>query len=76
MSKLPHAFFKSVLAEQRLGKLELWSFLIPNKKMKKDPSSFVVPTVEVESRAGLQLWDRLRGSEIEQRKAKKRKMWD
>ncbi len=73
---IPHAFFKSVLAEQRLGKLELWSFLIPNKKTKKDPPSFVVPTVEVERRAGLQLWDRLQGSDIEDLKTKKRKMWD
>ena len=73
---IPHAFFKSVLAEQRLGKLELWSFLIPNKKTTKDPSSFLVPTVEAESRAGLQLWDRLQGSDIEDLKAKKREMWD
>ena len=73
---IPHAFFKSVLAEQRLGKLELWSFLIPNKKTEKDPPSFVVPTVEVERRAGLQLWDRLQGSDIEDLKTKKRKMWD
>ena len=72
---IPHAFFKSVLAEQRLGKLELWSFVIPNKKTKKDPSSFLVPTVEVESIAGLQLWDRLQGSDIEKLKAKKRNMW-
>ncbi len=72
---IPHAFFKSVLAEQRLGKLELWSFLIPNKETKKDPSSFLVPAVDVERQAGLQLWDRLRGSEIEKLKAKKGKMW-
>ena len=38
-------------------------------------TSFLVPTVEVESRAGLQLWDRLQGSDIEKLKAKKRNMW-
>ena len=66
---IPHAFFKSVLAEKRLGKLELWSFLIPNEETEKDPKSFRVPTVEVERRAGLQLWDRLQGSDIEKLKA-------
>ena len=73
---IPHAFFKSVLAEQRRGKLELWSFLIPNKATKKDPSSFLKTTVEVESQAGLQLWDRLQGLEIDKLKAQKGKMWN
>ena len=72
---IPHAFFKSVLAEQRLGKLELWSFLIPNEETNKNPSSFLVPTVDVERQAGLQLWDRLQGEKIEDLKAKKRRMW-
>ena len=64
------------LAEQRRGKLELWSFVIPNEETKKDPSSFLVPTVEVERRAGLQLWDRLQGKDIVELKAKTPKMWD
>ena len=72
---IPHAFFKSVLAEQRMGKLELWSFLIPNEDTKQDPSNFLLPTVEVERRAGLELWDRLRGSEIDKLKAAKGKIW-
>ena len=72
---IPHAFFKSVLAEQRLRGLELWSFLIPNKETKKDPSSFLVPAEDIERQAGLQLWDRLQGSKIEKLKAKKGKMW-
>ena len=45
---IPHAFFKSVLAEQRLGRLELWSFLIPNEETKKKPSSFLIETEQVE----------------------------
>ena len=72
---IPHAFFKSVLAEQRLGKLELWTFLIPNEDTEKKPSSFVVPTVDVERQAGLQLWDRLQGEKIERLKTTKRRMW-
>ena len=72
---IPHAFFKSVLAEQRLGKLEMWSFLIPNEDTKKDLASFRVPTEEVEHRAGLQLWDRLQGLKMEKLKARKGRMW-
>ena len=72
---IPHAFFKSVLAEQRLGKLELWSFLIPNGDTKEGLASFLVPTVDIERRAGLQLWDRLQGLEMDKLKAKKGQMW-
>ena len=72
---IPHAFFKSVLAEQRLGKLELWSFLIPNEDTKKELANFLVPSVEVERRAGLQLWDRLQGLKMDRLKARKGRMW-
>ena len=70
-----HTIFKSVLAEQRLGRLELWSFLIPNEETKKKPSSFLIETEQVERRAGLQLWDRLQGEKIEKMKVKKGRMW-
>ena len=72
---IPHAFFKSILAEQRLGKLDLWSFLIPNEDAENDFASFLVPTEEVERRAGLQLWNRLQGLKMEKLKAKKARMW-
>ena len=72
---IPHAFFKSVLAEQRLGKLELWSFLIPNEDTEQDLASFLVPTEEVERRAGLQLWNRLQGLKMGKLKAKKGRLW-
>ena len=72
---IPHAFFKSVLAEQRLGRLELWSFLIPNENTPENLARFLVPTVDIERRAGLQLWDRLQGSKVDKLKAKKGRMW-
>ena len=72
---IPHAFFKSVLAEQRLGRLGLWSFLIPNENTEEDFASFLVPTVTVERQAGLQLWDRLQGLKMDRLKAKKGRMW-
>ena len=72
---VPDAFFKSILAEQRRGKLEMWTFAFPNKKTNKKLSSFLVPTIDVEKRAGLQLWDRLRGDKSDKLKMRKGKMW-
>ena len=72
---IPHSFFKSVLAEQRNGRLEVSSFLFPNEKTDKPVKDFLTHTVEVEQRSGLTLWDRLQGSKIEKMKAKKGRMW-
>jgi hypothetical protein len=41
------------------NQLELWTFAIPNSKTDSSLSKFLVPTVDIERRAGLQLWDRL-----------------
>jgi len=76
---VPDAFFKSVLAEKARpnsrNQLAMWSFEIPNKKTNKPLRDFLVPTVETERRAGLQIWDRLRGEKLERLKNKKNKMW-
>lgn len=60
---IPHAFFKSVLAENIRGKLEMWSFVFLNEKSAKEPADFLTTTRQVEIRAGLSLWDRLRGQD-------------
>lgn len=76
---VPDAFFKSILAERTKAnskyQLAMWSFVIPNEKSDQALSEFLVPTVEVERRAGLQLWDRLRGEKSEALKTKKGRMW-
>ena len=73
---VPDAFFKSVLAEEKKsGRLRMWSFAIANEKTDKDPSEFLVPTEEVERRAGLSLWDRLRGSKSDKLRKNKGRMW-
>ncbi len=76
---VPDAFFKSVLAEKAKAKsrnqLAMWSFVIPNMKTNKSLKEFLVPTVEVERRAGLQLWDRLRGEKSDTLKTRKGRMW-
>lgn len=57
---VPHAFFKSVLAESNRGALDQWTFLIPNGATEKDFWKFQVPCVEVEKATGMFFWDRNR----------------
>ena len=72
---IPHAYFKSVLTEDNKGKLHMWSFIIPNAGSQKPLADFLVPTAKVEKYAGLFLWERLVGREIEKEKSKIRPMW-
>lgn len=72
---VPHAYFKSILAEDDRGKLKMWSFVMPNEKSNKDLKGFLVPTTQVEKYAGIKLWERLVGGKIEREKKRVRKMW-
>ena len=76
---VPDAFFKSVLTERTKARstnpLKMWSFVIPNGKTNKSLEEFLVPTNEVERRAGLPLWDRLRGKKSDALRTKKGRMW-
>ena len=73
---VPHGFFKSVLAERKTGRFDMWSFMIPNEDQgDKSISSFRCTTEEVERRAGLSLWDRLRGEDGDDLRQKKQRMW-
>lgn len=76
---VPDAFFKSILAERAKAnsknQLEMWSFIMPNTKTDKPLEDFLVSTIEVERRAGLQIWSRLRGESSNDLKTKKGKMW-
>jgi len=72
---VPHAYFKSVLTENKAGKLHMWSLIIPNEGTDKELEEFRVSVVEVERKAGIFLWERLTGTEIEEEKLKIRMMW-
>ena len=72
---VPHAYFKSILTEDKRGNLEMWSFMIDNDGSDKPLSEFLVPTQKVEIYAGIKLWNNLMGSEIEKEKSKVRSMW-
>lgn len=72
---IPHAYFKSVLTEDNKGRLHMWSFMIPNKETGEPLASFLKETIKVERYAGLTLWERLVGKDIEREKSKVREMW-
>lgn len=72
---VPHAYFKSVLTENNRGTINMWSFILPNKKTNKSLEDFLVPTVFVEKLAGINLWETLVGKKINKEKSKIRKMW-
>ena len=72
---IPHAFFKSVLAETNTGSLKMWSFILPNAEITQPLEAFLVKTTLVEKLTGIKLWERLVGKKIESEKNKVRKMW-
>ena len=72
---IPHAYFKSILTENDKGALYMWSFILPNEYSSKPLSDFLVPTSEVEKKAGILLWEELVGTKIQKEKNRVRKMW-
>lgn len=72
---IPHAFFKSVLTERNTGTINLWSFIIPNKKTDEKLEDFLVETTKLEKISGLLLWETLLGTKMINKKSSKRKMW-
>lgn len=72
---IPHAFIKSVLAENKRGKHRLWTFQIPNAPQTADLSSFLVKTYDAEQMVGGRFWDRIAGGDLHRDKSSTRKMW-
>jgi len=73
---IPHSFFKSVLAERKSGRLDMWSFVLPNVNSQKSLDKFQVMPTHVEVMAGLYMWGSLTGDKIEEEKNKVREMWE
>jgi endonuclease G len=72
---IPDAYFKSVLTENNKGRLQMWSFIMPNEYSDKSLEDFRVPTSRVERMSGLLLWEGLVGTKIKREKNRVRKMW-
>jgi len=72
---IPHAFVKSVLAEDKRGRLKLWTFEMPNKKIHGELGDYLVVTYDAEQKVGGQFWDRIAGGDLHAQKSKPGKMW-
>lgn len=72
---IPNAYFKSVLAENNRGTLNMWSFLLPNEETDKPIESFRVTTTKIEKYTGIELWNQLHGKKIDSEKKRIRRMW-
>lgn len=72
---IPNAYFKSILTENHRGALHMWSFILPNEKCDEDLDHYQVKTEKVEKYAGIELWGRLTGGEIESEKQRVRTLW-
>jgi endonuclease G len=72
---IPHAFVKSVLAEDNRGRLKLWTFEMENKMLSGNLEDYLTNTYKVEQKLGGSLWDRIAAEDLHSQKRRPRKMW-
>lgn len=73
---IPHAFIKSVLAEDDKGKLKLWTFEMENKELDGSIEDYLVVTYDAEQIVGGRFWDRISGKDIHEQKMDPIEIWD
>lgn len=73
---VPHAFIKSVLAEDRRGKLKLWTFEMENKELTGNLEDYLVVTYDAEQIVGGRFWDRVNGGDLHEQKTNPTPMWN
>lgn len=72
---VPHAFVKSVLAEDNRGRLKLWTFEMENKQLSGNLEDYLVVTYDAEQKVGGRFWDRIAGGDLHSQKRKPGKIW-
>ena len=72
---IPHAFIKSVLAEDKVGGLQLWTFEMENKELAGELGDYLVPTYDAEQLVGGRFWDRVSGGDLHERKKAAGTIW-
>lgn len=72
---VPHGFIKSVLTENRRGKLDLWTFEMPNKDLDESLGTYLVNTYDAEQIVGGRFWDRVSGGDLHEQKKSTNRMW-
>lgn len=73
---IPHAFIKSVLAEDKRGKLKLWTFEMENKELDGNLEDYLIVTYDAEQIIGGRFWDRISGGDLHEQKKNPIAMWD
>lgn len=73
---IPHAFIKSVLAEDDKGALHLWTFEMKNEEVTGALEEFLVVTYDAEQIVGGRFWDRVAGADLHEQKKEKGTMWE
>ena len=72
---VPHAFIKSVLAEDIKGRLSLWTFLLRNEELTGSIEDYLINTYDAEQLVGGRFWDRISGSDIHDQKKNITPIW-
>lgn len=72
---IPHAYCKSILAEDNKGRLKLWTFEMENKRLTGNLEDYLVITYDIEQKIGGRFWDRVAGGDLHTQKKNPRKMW-
>ncbi len=72
---IPHAFVKSVLAEDNRGRLKLWTFEMKNRRLTGNLEDYLVSTYDAEQKVGGRFWDRVSGADLHSQKRRSNKMW-
>ncbi|MEQ8307893.1 MAG: DNA/RNA non-specific endonuclease [Hoeflea sp.] len=72
---VPHAFIKSVLAEDRKGRHRLWTFEMENRRLDGDLGDYLVKTYDAEQIVGGRFWDRISGGDMHEMKKDPIAMW-
>lgn len=72
---VPHAFVKSVLAEDKGGQLKLWTFEMENRELPGPLSNYLVKTYDAEEKVGGRFWDRVSGGDLHKMKENTGTMW-
>lgn len=73
---IPHAFIKSILAEDVKGRLSLWTFLMENKELTGKIEDYLVKTYDAEQLVGGRFWDRISGTDMHDQKRIITAIWD
>ena len=72
---IPHAFVKSVLTEDKRGRLSLWTFELPNQDIDGDLDDYLAVTYDAEQLVGVRFWDRVAGGDLHEHKKQKGQFW-